>query len=100
MTPDQAVVIEAMRAKGKSYAAISRKIGKSASSVRWYCDIYGVKSPKPKLKAKPRSCDMTEAQITLMKEMLSKGAPYAVIGRALGRSHTTIIRRASIMAAE
>lgn len=110
MTPEQATTLERMRAEGKSYGLIARRIGKSVGAVRWYSLRYGIESPRPR---KPSNCvpgsvhrrgdgvvrRFTAQEDARILELRTEGVTINKIALVLGRSYSSVLGRLVTLAA-
>ena len=99
-----------MRAKGKSYGQIGRRIGMSPGAISWYCLRYAIEGPKGRTKTavKPGAIStrgnhvvrrFTPEEDRQIAEMRLAGMSIKVIADAVGRTTSSVFGRLMTLAA-
>jgi transposase-like protein len=110
MTSEQLAIVERMRAKGKSYRQIARRMGMSPGAISWYCLRYAIEGPKGRIKSrvKPGAIStrgnhvvrrFTPEEDQKIVEMRLSGMSINVIAGTMGRATSSILGRLMTLAA-
>jgi DNA-binding CsgD family transcriptional regulator len=110
VTSEQIEIVERMRAEGKSFGQIAKRIGMSKGAVSWYCLRHGIESPRPRQSREAYSYSdygrgghtvrrFTSRDDARLLDMRKRGISVSEIARTLGRNTSSINGRLMTLAA-